>query len=371
MVRSTKSDRRVGIMLVIAICISMCVAASQSGRADGLEQPSARAQVYWGAYIDGAPWDMSRVATFQAQTGLGASIIHWGEPWWHDGVYQPFFPADLQTVRDYGAIPMLDWGSWDWANGISQPDFQLTDISDGHHDAFIRAWAAAARDWSHPFFLRFDWEMNCNCLFPWSEQLNGNHPGDYVRAWRHVHDIFTQVGATNATWVWCPNTDYPGNPSLASLYPGSSYVDWVCVDGYNWGFDRGDTWQSFAEVFSQTCDELGALAPDKPIMIGEVSSSENGGSKADWITDALQIQLPQYFPHIKALVWFDWNNGDPNLSWAADSSPPALAALREALRSGYFAGNDFADLTNSPVPDLFVVHLVFLIRELVHMLVIF
>src|SRR3712207_8531028 len=43
---------------------------------------------------------------------------------------------------------------------------------------------------------------------PFSEKRNGNQPGEYVKAWRHVHDIFTAVGANNATWVWCPNTEY-------------------------------------------------------------------------------------------------------------------------------------------------------------------
>ena len=106
---------------------------------------------------------------------------------------------------------------------------------EGHHDAYIREFAEAAKAWGHPFFLRFNWEMNGN-WFPWSEGVNGNQPGEYVAAWRHVHDIFTQVGATNATWVWCPNVD-PASKlhDLASLYPGDAYVDWTGLDGYNWG----------------------------------------------------------------------------------------------------------------------------------------
>ena len=47
-----------------------------------------------------------------------------------------------------------------------------------------------AQEWGHPFFLRFDWEMN-GFWFPWSEGVNGNKPGEFVAAWRHVHDIFT------------------------------------------------------------------------------------------------------------------------------------------------------------------------------------
>ena len=65
----------------------------------------------------------------------------------------------------------------------------------GKYDSYIpQNVAEDARDWGHPFFLRFDWEMNGN-WFPWSEGVNGNQSGEFVAAWRHVHDIFTSVGA--------------------------------------------------------------------------------------------------------------------------------------------------------------------------------
>ena len=36
--------------------------------------------------------------------------------------------------------------------------------------------------------------------------LNGNSPGDYVKMWRHVHDIFEAEGANQyVIWVWAPN----------------------------------------------------------------------------------------------------------------------------------------------------------------------
>ena len=76
----------------------------------------------------------------------------------------------------------------------------------GRYDEYIREFAEEARAWGHPFFLRFNWEMNGD-WFPWSEGVNGNPSGEYVAAWRHVHDIFAAVGATNVTWVWCPFVD--------------------------------------------------------------------------------------------------------------------------------------------------------------------
>ena len=77
---------------------------------------------------------------------------------------------------------------------------------------------------------------------------------------------------------------------LASLYPGDAYVDWTGLDGYNWGTNpakpRG--WRSFDQLFRRTYHEIvGAIAPSKPMMIGEIGSTEHGGSKANWIRDAL------------------------------------------------------------------------------------
>jgi beta-mannanase len=291
-----------------------------------------------------APFEARTIDTFESHAGKRASIVHWGQPWWHAGKYQPFYADDYERVRLRGAIPMINWSSWDYSNGVNQPDFRLAGIADGRHDDYIRQWALGAKAWGHPLFLRFDHEMNGWWQFPWSEQVNGNRPGDFVRAWRHVHDIFVEVGATNVTWVWCPNIAGPGTTPLASLYPGDQYVDWVGMDGYNWGTDRGNTWQSFAQVFGDTYDQLRRLAPAKPIMLGEWASSENGGSKAAWIADALGVQLPLRYPMIKAIVWFNWNDDDPQLSWTVESSSASAAAFAQGIASGYYAGNRFADL---------------------------
>src|SRR4029078_8442886 len=137
--------------------------------------------------------------------------------------------------------------SWDSSKGATQANFQLADVYNGTYDSYIREWATDAKACGHPYFLRFDHEMNGNWQFPWSEQINGNKPGEYIKAWRHVHDIFTSLGATNATWVWCPNVTGTSTTARSARYPGDSYVDWACLDGYNSAGDAGNQWQSFAQ----------------------------------------------------------------------------------------------------------------------------
>ncbi len=87
------------------------------------------------------------------------------------------FPNEaMDNIRGHGSIPVFSWGSESSAGGgAEQPDFQLADIAAGRYDADIRQFATEVRDWGHPFFLRFNWEMNGN-WFPWSEGVNGNGP---------------------------------------------------------------------------------------------------------------------------------------------------------------------------------------------------
>lgn len=317
--------------------------------------------LYWGVYMDGVPWDMSKLDAFETLVNKRVSIVHWGQPWWHCSPRCADQTFDMQlkqydAVRGHGAIPLVDWGSWDYGAVpvAEQPDFSLASIASGRHDDYIRLWAAEAKSWGHPFFLRFDWEMNGD-WFPWSEQLNGNQPGDYVKAWRHVHDIFTQSGVDNVTWVWCVNTITPGMAPISELYPGDNYVDWVAIDGYNWSINRLFGWQSFSSVFLPTYSEIIRLASAKPIMIAEVATLEDGGPgavlspKAEWIRSALESEIPEQFEKIDAIVWFDWNAGDLHLSWPITSSAASTRAFAEGIGCPYFLPGALSGLDISPI----------------------
>jgi hypothetical protein len=316
-------------------------------------------RILWGSWIAGgpfgfgdAPWDMRSVAAFEREARKGVSIIHFGQPWFINGAAQPFYPRPLEAVRAHGSLPLVDWASWDMVrNPKNQPAFSLGRIIDGSYDSYITAWATGARDWGHPFFLRFDHEMNGN-WYAWAEGQNGNTIGQFAKAWRHVHDLFVAAGATNVTWVWSPATEYPGWTPLAGLYPGNAYVDWVAMDGYNSGLNpiQPDRWRSFSELFGPTYATLQRIAPSKPIMIAETASTEIGGSKAAWITDALGKQLPTAFPRVKALVWL--NAAAEGKDWPVGSSSTARRAFAAAIGSSYFAGNEFGGASASPIPPL-------------------
>ncbi|MBS1843326.1 MAG: hypothetical protein JST53_02805 [Actinobacteria bacterium] len=310
--------------------------------------------LYWGAWIGNqltgteAPWDMSAVSRFEAQTGKPVSLIHFASPFSDCSSgscsFYSFPTTPMNSIREHGAIPFFSWSSQSTPSSLSEPDYQLSDVIEGRYDSYIRKFAEEAKAWGHPFFLRFNWEMNGN-WFPWAEGVNGNNPGEYVAAWRHVHDIFTQVGATNATWTWCPNVDPKHEfTDVGQFYPGNEYVDWTCLDGYNWG---GSRWMSFDETFSSTYHRIvDEVAPGKPMVIGEVGSAENGGSKSAWIAEMLR-KLPTSYQGIRGVIWFDKKEeGD----WPIESSPAAQSAFMSGISSASYLPNSFGSLGSGTVP---------------------
>ena len=96
----------------------------------------------------------------------------------------------MNTIRSHGSIPFFNWGSE--SSPISKDAAELP--AQGHHrrtyDTYITNFATAAKNWGHPFFLRFDSEMN-GSWSPWGVLTNGNsgerlRPRLAPRA-RHLH----------------------------------------------------------------------------------------------------------------------------------------------------------------------------------------
>jgi hypothetical protein len=306
-------------------------------------------RLYWGAWVGSqftgaeAPWDWNAVTDFESRDAGGkhASIVNWSSPFFASfcsGGACNFGTPTFDSVRSRGVIPFFSWAN----SGLADRD-----VTAGNYDAYITGWAQAAKAWGHPFFLRFSWEMN-GSWFNWGVGNNGTTAAEYVAMWRHVHDIFTRVGATNASWVWCPNVDPTGTlANLAGLYPGDGYVDWTCLDGYNGNVP----WTSFRDLFSATYDRVMAIAPSKPMIIGEVGSTESGGSKAQWLSDMFAA-LPARFPAIRGLLWFDKYESGPggHTDWPVETSATASTAFAAGINSSRFATNSFTNLQTSPIP---------------------
>ena len=325
--------------------------ALTSGAASAAGRTASRQQLYWGAWLGShltgaeAPWDFTAVSTFEHEVGKSVSLLNFSSPFADcsvDPCEDYTFPwAEFDKIRAHGAIPFFSWNSGSYPVEVHQPNYTLASIIEGRHDAYLRRWAAKARAWGHPFFLRFNWEMNGD-WFPWSEGVNGNRAGEYVAAWRHVHDLFDAEGARNVTWVWCPNVDVDDNMTdLTHLYPGDGYVDWTGLDGYNWN----QPWRTFETLFASTYGRISKLAPDKPMVVAETGSTEVGGDKARWIS-AMFDSLPR-FALVRAVLYFD--KYDSAMDWPIETSPRAAAAFAAGISDSSFSGNRFTSLATTKI----------------------
>ncbi|MCA1706616.1 MAG: hypothetical protein LC808_26475 [Actinobacteria bacterium] len=320
---------RVILVVVAFAALSVLVAAPcAAARPGGKLVPASGALL--GAWVKtSTSWTQQGVRDVEAMIGRRLDIDHRYYGW------STAFPSGDETWDlSKGRIPMITWEPW----GTT-----LDQIRYGKYDSMLRDRANASKNLGKQFFLRFAYEMNGN-WFPWDGYHNNdpgktNGPAKFISAWRHVHDIFTNAGATNVVWVWCPNDDsvphYAWN-DLQNYYPGDAYVDWVCLDGYNWGTTQWwSHWRSLATIVSSF---YSMYASKKPIMVGETASTEVGGNKAQWIRDA-ENALKSQFPSIAAFLWFDQSK---ETDWRINSSSTALSAFKELANDRYFK-------TRSPV----------------------
>jgi cellulose synthase (UDP-forming) len=268
-----------------------------------------------------------------ARYGVDVQIVSWYQQW-RSG--ETRFRADwLDMIDRQGAVPMITWEPWEKPAGEVhtpiQPEVRLSRIADGAFDRYIRSWARDAAAYRRPVLLRFMHEMN-GTWYPWSIATNGNSAATYVAAWRHVHDLFVEEGASNVSWVWTINS-FAGledeHRDLASYYPGDEYVDWVSVTGFNWGDTLGDfdAWRSVDEIFRGSYGALARLG--KPIMVSEIGTVSTGaGDPARWIRRAL-ARFEKDYPRVRALVWFDAPYpGEPDFRLDGGEADALRAALR-------------------------------------------
>jgi cellulose synthase (UDP-forming) len=270
------------------------------------------------------PGALGQVRSFERAIGQRAGVTMFFADWAHAA---PSL-AQLRAIAARGSEPEIAWEPWDYAVGERhpQPRFTLESIIDGSHDAYIRAWARTIRAYGRPVLVRFAQEMN-GSWYPWSEGTNGNRRGQFVAAWRHVHDVVAAAGATNARWVWSPISRY-GLGLNARLYPGSRYVNVVGLTAYNGGDALSwGGWHSFGALFNHSLDQLRRIAPGKPVQITEVSSATRGGNRAAWITAMFKDLADQ--PQVRSIVWF---NLAKQTDWRIDDSPTASRAFAAGAR---------------------------------------
>ena len=286
-----------------------------------------------GLYLLELPDALSSVDLWQRNLRWPVELLSIYQAW--QSPYCGFYSRELREINRTGRTAIITWEPWELPvlekPPYDQVRFSLKRILAGDYDEYIWSWAQASKSLGLPYFLRPMHEMNGN-WYPWCGTVNENQPEEYAQTWRYLHGIFQAAGATEVSWVWCPYAiSFPGwhKNAISCYYPGDAYVDWIALDGYNWGDTQPwSRWQTFEDIFSSGYETVTRLT-NKPMLIGETASAETGGNKSLWIRSAFEV-LTQSFLRVEGLVWFNVNK---ECDWRINSSDGALLAFREGLQN--------------------------------------
>jgi len=234
----------------------------------------------------------------------------------------------LEGIFSQGSFPVITWEPLYWADK-SGPSFK--DILSGEFDEYIDKFANSLARYEKTVYLRFAHEMNGN-WYPWSSAVVGAE--NYKAVHRYIKNKFDSLGMDNIKWIFSINWEnVPKDNHYRDSYPGDSYVDYIGIDGYNWGVSQPwSKWMSFNEIFGPIYKEVCDLC-DKEIIIAEFSSTSKGGDKTKWIADAFSDI--KRMEKVRGFILF---NVDKETDW---SFPPESAygkALKGQLEDPYFLG---------------------------------
>lgn len=274
--------------------------------------PVAKA-LKWGVY---AGWSNASMSDFEALTNkkpeMEMVFVHWG----NESQF-PFYYGS--RIRDKGRTMVLFWESSDFKRDpMNQPEYSQDAVLAGKLDAYFTKFAQGAKDYAGPVIIIPYSEFNGN-WYPWGGTIGDNTPEKHIKAYRYVREFFRDV--PNVKFGWAPNSNSvpnTANNQLELYYPGDAYVDYVGVDGFNFGG------LSFKQVFEDTLNRLKKYK--KPIYIFSFASAA-APDKAAWIKDALTVQLPKH-PEVVGWLWFNQNK---ERDWRINSDPASLQAFISAL----------------------------------------
>ncbi|MCB9073284.1 MAG: hypothetical protein H6623_06650 [Bdellovibrionaceae bacterium] len=347
----------------------------------------------WGAWLYGisnSSQSLDLVRNFKSDLGLTKTPNLVGQDiWWNPDASWSNFNTLLNSsingnpdhnwatdVSNSGSTPVLLWSpaiqvACDPKNPQAFIDnlsrFSLKQVAAGTFDSYIDTWADQIKAWGKPIILRTMHELNANTSLsaghecdnfavPWQAQLRVrgkivNRPADAKTAWQHIVQRFRLKNVTNVRWVWSvlswPSQTFGGNNSIsvASIYPGDDYVDWIGIECYNNFVGSGDgIWKSCVEHAFGIYSEIVALTSIKPISLVEMGSTEQssqqdptGTAKGLWVNEALDVNNPnsiyQKMPRIQAIMY--WNDNRPIFNSTSSDGGALWIQSSKSARDGF------------------------------------
>ncbi len=267
----------------------------------------------WGVALEGFPIEPERLESVRRDLGVNPQIVAFFLAWPDDGSTTGCFPlSTLAAISDSGAMPCLTWEPMFVKDGV-ETAIPAEVLLSGRHDLFLADFAAYAARWGRPFIIRFAHEMNL-ARYHWGGEASEYGPDSpllYRQMFRYVVGRFREAGATNVLWAFCPNAESVPNADwnrIAAYYPGDDVVDYLGMDGYDWGNSRSTQkhgWESqrrsFRQIFGQTRDELRRINSEKPLFVFETATVGDPEHQRMWLAEAMKACADW---QIAGLVWF-------------------------------------------------------------------
>jgi mannan endo-1,4-beta-mannosidase len=258
---------------------------------------------YLGVYERGVPASYAPVRDFSAIVGARPNIALYYSSW-----HERFRTSFAQQAYHAGATPAVQ---------IEPFRVSMTDIAAGRYDRYLRSYASAVAGYGEPVIIGFAHEPD-GTWYPWG--AGTVEPATWIRAWRHVVDVFRGQGADNVIWLWTVNSQGPSAGMAAAWWPGPSYVSWIGIDGY---FARPR--DTFSKVFGPVLSVVSGLG--RPVLISETAVGPGTGDQSAGIANLLTGLRRS---RLLGLIWFDRNQagGRYHQNWRLESSPRAAATFR-------------------------------------------
>ncbi|WP_369195914.1 glycoside hydrolase family 26 protein [Streptomyces djakartensis] len=287
---------------------------------------------WFGAFVPHERDDLpEKVAAYEQRVGRKLDIVYT----YHDMSLpegarregQLLTPEERQVGRD--RMLLLSWES-KWWGGTRKQQPTWEQIAAGELDErVIDVQARRIKDYGRKVFLSFDLEMDTRT------PANGT-PAEFVRAWRHIHDRFRELGVRNVVWTWITTGYLDHADTMKAMYPGDDYVDWVGYNQYNYYRCHDTGWRSFARTQDATHAWIREhISGDKPLMLSEfgtATDADRPDRQAEWYA-----QVPSVLKRLDGVkAALQWNHRDPgphcDLALANDA---AWDSLRTAVADPY------------------------------------
>lgn len=238
-------------------------------------------------------------------------------------------PKLVALAKKNGVRLLISWLPDKGSDTVKAPGYRLSAIAAGKFDKDLRALALQIKALPHGAIVRPMPDPNTP-WYAWSGTVNGNRPGDYVPAWKHVRKVLTKAAGKKVKLLWsvyARSVPDDKKNALGVYFPGAKQVDLVGAAAYNFGNAQGLTWTAPADLFLPAYGTIQKLAK-KPFWISETGTTAKGGDKGAWI-GALG-QLGKTMPKLSGVVWYDVR--DSTGDFRVPRSGAAAAAFKAFVR---------------------------------------